>query len=99
MAIFRFHCSCGHVFRKLLPEAVAAHSCPRCKLEAPREARGASATVYETLDGGLQARATVRIADAQRIFKEREIENDALVGSDFLDDDEAEKIDDVGELL
>ena len=45
------------------------------------------------------ARATVRIADAQRIFKEREIENDALVGSDFLDDDEAEKIDDVGELL
>jgi hypothetical protein len=52
----------------------------------------------ETVDNGLQARATVRLADAERLFKEREIENDQRLGSD-PDEDDLERLDDSGELL
>lgn len=98
MPLFAFLCPSAHAFRRLLPEATPEVPCPSCGALAARKPRGATSTVYETLDNGLQARATVRIADAERIFKEIEIEADQQ-HEKVPDEEELEVIDDVGDLV
>lgn len=98
MPLFAFCCPAGHAFRRILDQPTPEAPCPVCGAQAARRARGASALVMETVDNGLQARATVRLADAERLFKEREIENDQRLGSD-PDEDDLERLDDSGELL
>ncbi len=87
MALYAFLCPQGHAWRRLLASPTPAPSCPSCGQPGARKPTGPAALVMETVDNGLQARATVRIADAERIFKEREIENDQQLGSEPDDED------------
>jgi hypothetical protein len=98
MAIYTYICTCGRVIRRILDAERLTVTCPNCLRAATRKPQGASVSVYETIDNGVQARATVRPADAERIFKEREIEND-LKQEAQPDEDDMEKIDDQGQLL
>jgi hypothetical protein len=65
---------------------------------AERKPQGPSTSVYETLDNGLQAKATIRPADAERIFKEIEIQSD-LEAERQPDEEHLSFIDTQGELL
>jgi hypothetical protein len=99
MALFAFRCPAGHFSKRLLPEATPEVVCRVCGALASRKRVGAYASVYETIDNGLQAKATVRPADAERMFKEDEIANDLANADAPIDDADLERVDDIGELL
>lgn len=87
MALFVFLCPSGHVTKRILPEATPEVPCRSCGAPAQRKQQGPSTLVLETVDNGLQARATVRLADAERIFKEISIQDDLEHGG-TIDEDE-----------
>ncbi len=97
MALYVFRCTAGHVFKKLGDTEPAAPVC-KCGQVGTRRPQGNSASVYETLDNGIQSKATVRPADAQRIFKEIEIASD-LNQPQAPDEADLERLDDIGDLL
>lgn len=74
MPVFDFLCeNCQkelRVLRKAMPESVP---CDTCKAAMKRKAAGggASARIVEVLDNGLMTRRVERLADAERLFKER----------------------------
>ena len=98
MAMYNFKCHCGRAFRRILGQPMPGAVCPACGALAQRKPQGASTSVYETLDNGLQAKATIRPADAQRIFKEIEIESDLEQGS-APDEEDLENLDFNGEFV
>lgn len=71
----------------------AGLTCRKCGKPAKHVPQGASASLYETLDNGLQARATVRPADAERIFKERAMQHDLEYGEPEIADEDFEPFD------
>ena len=85
MPLFRYMCEkCGPQ-RRILPSEPATLNCTTCGLVLRRTPTGAVAQVLEVIDNGFQARAVVRPADAQRIFKEREIAHDAEYNPQFYE--------------
>lgn len=48
-----------------------ARTCPSCSMPLKRVPQPASTTILETLDNGIMSRKVTRLADAERIFKER----------------------------
>lgn len=94
MPMFNYDCpKCGPQ-RRIFHAEPNTVVCKICGADLKRRPTGASANVYEVLDNGLQARATVRPADAQRIFKEREVAMDEKY-AEHIDDADLE-LDDPG---
>jgi hypothetical protein len=99
MPMFYYICeTCGPV-RRIFDVEPKDPVCKNCGKLIQRRRQGAHAQVMEVLDNGIQARATVRPADAQRIFKEREIAHDAEYGEPRPDEADMEPIDDSGDLV
>lgn len=73
MPIFHFQCpGCGFRLRKILGYIDENQViCPGCGQGANRVPSAPSTTVKEVLDNGLMIRPVERIADAERIFRER----------------------------
>ena len=100
MPLYHFRCpKCGPVQRILDVASVESGpiSCKKCGETLVRTPRGASTNVMETIDSGLQYKAVERPADAQRIFKERELEHDREYGDGRIDDDLVAPLDEDGE--
>lgn len=102
MPLYHFRCpKCGPVQRILDIESGESGTvpCKKCGEVLRRTPRGASTNAMEYIDSGVQARATERPADAQRIFAEREIEHDLEFGDGRAEHDEelTAPIDDGGE--
>lgn len=84
--------------RRIFDIIPANLTCKTCGGPVARRARGAEAQVMEIIDNGFQARAVVRPADAQRLFKEREIAHD-LEYNPLIDEEDIEPIDSDGDLV
>lgn len=100
MPLYHFQCpTCGPVKRLLDLDAGerVRLPCKRCGAAMTRVPQGASTNVVERIDSGLQYRATERPADAQRIFKEREIAHDQEYGDGRISDEDLVPIDDDGD--
>lgn len=72
MPLYYFKChTCGLTFRRILkPEEAAAQGCT-CGSILRRDPRPPSTRVIETLDNGLMTKRLERLADAERLFAER----------------------------
>jgi len=69
MAQYKFLCStCGFKKARL---SLDPFDCPKCKSPMKRNASGPTNQVYEQLDNGLMPRKVERLADAERLFKDR----------------------------
>lgn len=80
MPLYYFKCAEGHVNKRLF--TVEKYNltegwvyCDSCNLPAQRYFKGGSSKAMEVLDNGFMARPVERLADAQRIFQERGIQN------------------------
>ncbi len=62
-------------------EASRAIRCEDCGGPLHRAGQGPSTQVVERLDNGLMPRALERLADAERLFEEREREADSMAGT------------------
>jgi hypothetical protein len=62
-------------------EASRALRCRECGGPLHRAGLGPSTQVVERLDNGLMPRALERLADAERLFEEREREADQMAGT------------------
>lgn len=71
--MYRYDCpTCGEIKRLLTVKASKKPQvCKECGSDLTRAAKGASSKIVETLDNGIMARKVERLADAERIFKER----------------------------
>lgn len=81
MPIYHFTCEgCLKALRRILePEqAKVALACPTCGSALVRVPQGPSTLVMERLDNGLMIRPVVRLADAERIFRERSKDSENL---------------------
>jgi hypothetical protein len=69
--------ACGVVFKRVftLEKVMVEVPCKsaQCRGLAKRTPTGASAQIVETLDNGLMARRLERPADAERLYKERSL--------------------------
>ncbi len=103
MPLYKFRCpKCGPVSRILDAQAYdGVVCCKKCGSELKPTPTGGSTLVMETIDSGMQARQTVRPADAQRIFAEREVEHDLEYGDGTREFDEelTAPIDDDGDVI
>jgi predicted RNA-binding Zn-ribbon protein involved in translation (DUF1610 family) len=84
MALFRITCdSCGLKAARLGDTEADAlkKSCPSCGSQVKREATGLSATLKECLDNGVMPRALERLADAERLYRDRAQASDPLAGT------------------
>lgn len=100
MPLYHFKCSrCGPVQRLLDVEVVESGPihCKKCGEILIRTPKGASTNAMEYIDSGIMARAVERPADAQRLFKEREIEHDQEYGDGRIDEALTEPLDEDGE--
>lgn len=72
MPLYYFKCShCGKTSRRILkPEEVAGQTCT-CGAFTTRDPQPPTTRVVETLDNGVMTRPVERLADAERLFKER----------------------------
>lgn len=86
MPRYFFECEvCQKAYQRICkPEEAKQARCPACTNTLKRTPKPASTTVLETLDNGLMPRKVERIADAERIFAERAV-NDPRY-KDPLDD-------------
>lgn len=73
MPLYHYKCpSCGARTRKILePTAAGFQDCGVCGVKLEREPTAATAQVVETLDNGIMPRRIERLADAERMYKER----------------------------
>jgi len=69
MPQYKFICpKCNFKKSKLNKDSL---SCPKCNETMERNPSGASSQAVERLDNGLMPKAVERIADAERLYKER----------------------------
>jgi hypothetical protein len=75
MPLFYYRCANDHAQRKIQTpeEAALPQVCckPDCATALVREPRPPSTRVTETLDNGLMTKRLERLADAERLFAER----------------------------
>lgn len=73
MPLYHFACeACQLAVRRIMAAAdVGQARCPACSGPLRRDARGPTVKVTETLDNGFMVRKLERLADAERLFKER----------------------------
>ncbi len=103
MPLYKFKCpTCGPVQRIIDRQAYdGIVCCKKCGAVLKPAPTGGSTLVMETIDSGAQARETVRPADAQRLFAERELEHDRQHGDGKAEYDEelTAPIDDDGDII
>jgi len=72
MPIFHYFCqNCDKASKKLLEKEPESLQCPVCGSDLVRDMKGPSARVVERLDNGVMPKALERLADAERLFKDR----------------------------
>lgn len=72
MPVFHYFCfQCQKETKKLLAKEVDSLECPFCGAELERDMKGPSARVVEKLDNGVMRRSVERLADAERLYKDR----------------------------
>ena len=72
MPVFHYFCSqCQTETKKFFAKGVDSLECPFCGSEMEREMNGPSARVVEKLDNGVMSRSVERLADAERLYKDR----------------------------
>lgn len=74
MPLYNFKCpKCGKAKRKICSAEQSKDpiACSDCSTTLERAPSGATSQVKERLDNGLMPRAVERLADAERLFKER----------------------------
>jgi hypothetical protein len=77
MPLYYFGCpdsSCAVTTRRLLPPKevrLAEETCPKCGKLMLRQANAPTARVTEVIDNGIMTRRLERLADAERLFTER----------------------------
>lgn len=73
MPLFNFVCSdCGKRSKAILtPEQAKESRLCECGSALKRDAQGPTTMVVEHLDNGVMPRSVERLADAERLFKER----------------------------
>lgn len=84
MPLFLIACvSCGGVARRLGTSRAAAlaRPCKGCGGAVAAAPVGPSSTVVERLDNGAMARTLERLADAERLYKDRARAADPLAGT------------------
>lgn len=81
MPLFNLKCTeCGEVYRKIADSLEEVGDCKFCGAAVEWQAKGPSVQKKETLDNGVMPRAVERLADAERLFKERAMNADPLAG-------------------
>ena len=76
MPLWRYACPfCDREFAKVAPKAPENPPCPNCGEMAERAERAPTTTSYERIDNGYMVRSVERIADVQRLSKERSRSN------------------------
>lgn len=80
MPIFNFNCAaCGRSptrrIARTADEALAKASTCSCGGEMVRVPKPPTSTVFERLDNGMMVRAVERPADAERLYKERALQD------------------------
>jgi hypothetical protein len=82
LPLFHVQCGkCGAEDDRLAPTGADAVKEPcACRAKMRRKARGPSTAVMERLDNGAMPRAVERLADAERLHKERAANADPLAG-------------------
>lgn len=72
MPLYYFQCeTCGKEFRRILkPEEATSQPCA-CGSTLKRDPHPPSSRVTEVLDNGLMTKRIERLADAERLFRER----------------------------
>lgn len=74
MPLFNYKCtSCDLTCRKVLDKAIKELDCA-CGGKMMRAPKGGSSQVMETLDNGVMTKRVVRLADAERLYKNRGID-------------------------
>lgn len=73
MALYNYRCDgCGKKARKIsTPEQQQTPQCPDCVQDMVRDPTGPSSQKMERLDNSLMPRRVERLADAERLHKER----------------------------
>lgn len=74
MPRYYFKCACGETVGVLRqPEKRNVPQKCKCGRQMERDARGPSSRIVETLDNGIMSRRVERLADAERLIKERSL--------------------------
>ncbi len=75
---------CGDKASRLLwlwdGSAVEKMTCKKCGAEVVRKPTGPSSQVVERLDNGMMPKAVERLADAERLYRDRADNSDPLAG-------------------